>query len=86
MSQPGAVIREVLPRTPAAVGGLEAGDIIIAVEDVRVHGWQDLMWALSQFEPDTKVGIRIVRGDRTLTQPVRLGRLDPETQRLHRRP
>jgi serine protease Do len=86
LSQPGAVIREVLPETPAALGGLKTGDTIIAVEEIRIRGWQDLIWALSRFEPGAEVGIRIVRGERTLTQPVRLGKLDPETQRLHRRP
>jgi serine protease Do len=85
-NRPGAVIREVLPQTPAALGGLKTGDTIIAVEDIPIHGWQDLIWALSRFEPGREVGIRIVRGERTLTQTVRLGRLDPESQRLQHRP
>jgi len=77
LKQPGAVIREVLPGTPAAEAGLETGDIIIGIDDARIVGWQDLIWALSQLDPGTEIGVRIVRGDRTLTRPVRLGQLDP---------
>jgi serine protease Do len=82
----GAVVRDVLPDTPAMEAGLLPGDLIVRIDDSLIEGWEDLVWALNGSKPGQTVTVRVFRGDRKLSLPVRLGGLTPEVQRLERRP
>jgi len=82
----GAIVREVLPGAPAMAAGIQAGDLIVQIENYGVEEWEDLVWALDAYQPGETVAVRIVRGDRKLTLPVELGTLAPEIVDLDRRP
>jgi putative serine protease PepD len=77
----GAFIGAVVPESPAAEAGLEAGDVILKVGDTEIAVASDLTDALGEHEPGetVKVTVRSSGGDeRTVdlelgTRPVTLG-------------
>lgn len=56
-----AVVVEVNPGGPADEAGLEAGDIIIAVDDKALHQERDLRALVGSHEPGDEVEITLVR-------------------------
>lgn len=69
----GALISEVVADTPAAKAGLQAGDLITAVDETPVDANHPLASVLSAFKPGERVVLTIVRGTRTQSVPVTLG-------------
>jgi putative serine protease PepD len=57
----GAVITEVQADTPAASGGIVAGDIVIAVDDTVVDGGAGLVAAIRDRQPGDEVTIVVLR-------------------------
>lgn len=61
----GAKVRDVSPGGPAAQAGLQAGDVIVAVNDKSVAGRDDsseeLLRQLRDIAPDQKVKVRVLR-------------------------
>ncbi len=60
------VVAGVLPASPAARGGLEAGDVVVAVDGERVPDQGSLYAALWAQPPGTERALRVVRGDETV--------------------
>ncbi len=52
---PGAVVRQVLPDTPAGMAGLRAGDVITAVDGIPVNAAADLSNIIDQRRPGNTV-------------------------------
>ncbi len=46
--QPGVLISSVLRRSPAAVGGLQVGDIVLGIDDARVNKPEELSRLIAQ--------------------------------------
>jgi len=59
--------------SPAASAGLRSGDVVVSVDDKRVADMGHLMRLIGGAVGGTKVKLEVVRDDRTLTIPVRLG-------------
>lgn len=57
----GAVITDVQPDTPAAFGGIVAGDIVIAVDDTVVDGGAGLVAAIRDRQPGDEVTVVVLR-------------------------
>jgi serine protease Do len=76
--QRGALLAEVVPRSPASAAGLMPADVITAFEDAPVQSPTDLTRRVARIPPGTPVRLRIVRngGERTVT--VTLARLRDE--------
>lgn len=55
-----AVLSAVAPGSPAARGGLEPGDRIMAVDDVPIRIWHDFQEAI-RARPDTRVELTLIR-------------------------
>jgi S1-C subfamily serine protease len=69
----GVLIVEVSPRTAAAQAGLQAGDVILRLNDMQLGADQPLANALTNFKPGDTVTLTIVRDGRTQQVQVTLG-------------
>jgi predicted metalloprotease with PDZ domain len=76
----GAYIREVIADSPAAEAGLEAGDIITAVNSEPVDAERTLRDRLIAYEPGDTITLTVIRGEETLEIEVTLG--EPEFQMM----
>ncbi len=66
-AQPGVVILAVDPRSPAAEAGLEAGDVITAVDGSAVTAPEDVVTAIADRAIGDTVSLEIVRNGETRT-------------------
>ncbi|MFM2421847.1 MAG: putative periplasmic serine endoprotease DegP-like [Pseudomonadota bacterium] len=69
----GAIISEVTAGGPAALSGLRDGDTILSINGARVEDSRDLARKVAAFAPNTEVQVRVLRGGREQTLPVKLG-------------
>jgi membrane-associated protease RseP (regulator of RpoE activity) len=58
----GALLSQVIPDTPAAQAGLQAGDIITAVDNTEVNADHDLATLLGRHKPGDVVTLKVNRG------------------------
>ncbi len=68
----GILVGEVVDRSAAMEGGIEVGDVIIAINDNPVHNTGQLQAAMSKYRPGDKVSIKYVRKNKTYTTKVTL--------------
>ncbi len=69
-----ATIESVVEDSPADKAGLKAGDVIVKFDKERLHAPGDLSQALLDCEPNQKVKLSILRGEKTLEIEVTLGK------------
>jgi len=69
----GALVLDVLPRTPAAAASLRPQDVIVAFDGQPIRTWEDLLVAVSTKRPGEVVRLRIVRGTQVFERSVTLG-------------
>ena len=75
----GALVAEVVPRSPAAGAGLSAGDVVTAFQNVPIQSPNELTRRVGGTPPGTQVALKVARpggGERTVTAT--LGRLRDE--------
>lgn len=69
----GVLVSEVHDGSPAEDLGLEAGDIILAVDGVDVQGPEDFVQEIRAREPGDEVTLEVVRDGRAMQLAVELG-------------
>lgn len=69
----GAVIAEVIPGEPAARAGIEAEDVVTAVDSEEIESSGDLLSALREYEPGDTVALTVLRHSGEVEAEVRLG-------------
>jgi serine protease Do len=69
----GALLAEVMPGSPAARSGLRSGDIVLRVNDERVHQSDDLRAALHKLKPGSRVSLTVLRDGRSFVTTTHLG-------------
>ncbi|RME02427.1 MAG: serine protease [Planctomycetota bacterium] len=69
----GLKIISLVPGGPAAKGGLQKGDYLLAIGGKKVSTIQDLLVRLRQQKPGQMVDITFRRGKQILTIPIKLG-------------
>ena len=72
-SPEGALVASVDPQTPAAQSGVEHGDVIVAVDGIKVKETRDLINYVSNKGPGATVSLDILRGGKHLDRKVKLG-------------
>jgi serine protease Do len=77
-AQRGAVVAEVVPRSPAAAAGIREGDVIVSYQNVPIQSPGELTRRVGGTPPGSKVNLQIAGtgGERTVS--VTLGRLADE--------
>ena len=70
----GALVNEVTAGGPAADAGLKNGDTILSVNGNKVADSRDLARQVAGFAPNTKVDVRILRGQKEQSIAVKLGK------------
>jgi serine protease Do len=77
-SQRGALVLQVVPRSPAAAAGLAEGDVITGFQDAPVQSPNELTRRVAGTPPGTRVTLRLVRREGERTVGVTLDRLADE--------
>jgi serine protease Do len=68
----GALVTQVGPDTPAAKGGLMAGDVVVAVNGKKIVSADNLIVTVSRLRPGTKADLKVFRSGEPKTISVAL--------------
>ncbi|MBM3215486.1 PDZ domain-containing protein [Candidatus Poribacteria bacterium] len=74
----GIRVNRVLPDSPAAAGGLQAGDLITALDDAPVGRDSDFRWAIANSVPGRSVRLSVSRDDGSIVVDVVVGEMPPQ--------
>jgi serine protease Do len=80
----GAVINDIVRKSPADVAGLEEDDIIIAINSKTVSDQMDVTRAVRKAKPGDKMTLTVMRGDKKMDFNVTLA-AEPADNRSRRR-
>ena len=69
----GIVLRGVRPDSPAATAGLQTGDVILKIGDMRVDGYQSLVDVVTASKAGDKLVLTTKRGEEERIVEVELG-------------
>ena len=73
-SSKGVIVTRIVRDSPAAVAGLEPGDVIVELGGYRVNNQQTLLGVLQEFRVGDDVDLRVVRGDEEIELTMNLER------------
>ncbi len=71
-AQNGVRVSEVLPNSSASEGGLEAGDVVSAIDDKTVVSTKDLIAAISTYAPGDLIKVKLNRRGQAMVKDVKL--------------
>jgi serine protease Do len=75
LSEPkGALVTEVTAAGPAEEAGLKNGDAILSINGTKVADSRDLARQIAGFSPNSKVDVRVLRGQKEHSVSVKLGK------------
>lgn len=74
----GAIVQRLEDDSPAAKGGVEAGDVVLKVDGKPVDGSPDLSRYIRQVKPGNKVNLEVWREGKTRNVAVTVGELKEE--------
>jgi putative serine protease PepD len=72
VTEPGALVQGVAGGSPAATGGLRAGDLITGLDGAAIRGPSALVAAIAAHNPGNRLTLRVRRGSSTVTVAVTL--------------
>jgi serine protease Do len=79
-STQGALVAQVQPNTPAVAAGIQSGDVITAVNGVKVEGPHELSRKIAALGPNAEVDLTILRNGADKDIKLKLGKLPDEQQ------
>ena len=69
-AEKGVVITSVMPASPADKAGIQAGDVILKVGDIKAQSPQQMMQIISDIRPGTQVEAQVLRLGKTFNTTV----------------
>jgi serine protease Do len=72
----GALVADVTATSPAETAGIQAGDVIVAIDGRNMKDSRELSKVVGQLAPDTTVKVGILRKGKPVEVEVTLGRLE----------
>lgn len=75
----GVYVDAVNEGSAAAEAGIKSGDVIIAINDVKVNSTSELQEQIARYRPNDVVNVTILRNDKQKVMSVRLKNIDGET-------
>ena len=79
----GALIAEVVEDSPAAKGGLKAGDVLVKIGDEDIEDEGDVREAIHDYEPGDKVDFTVMREGQQITLNITLGEQEDDLGQIH---
>ncbi|MGE0386902.1 MAG: DegQ family serine endoprotease [Gammaproteobacteria bacterium] len=73
----GALVSKVLPDSPAAAAGMQAGDIVVAFNDQPIDVSSDLPPLVGNTKVGDDIPVRVIRNGKAQVLKVRIGELPP---------
>jgi serine protease Do len=67
-------VSAVVSGSPADLAGVKDGDIIFEVNAIKIDGKKTLLSILQNYQPGSKIGLKIRRGEKTIVKVVELGK------------
>jgi serine protease Do len=77
----GALIGDVTPDSPAARGGLQKGDVVVAINGQAVTSANELRFKIGTMNPNSKVTMRVIRNGQPHDLAVLLGEFPSKEER-----
>ena len=68
----GAIILKLIDRSPAKIGGLLVGDIILKIDDKEVNSFHDIIKYISNYTGKGNVLIKVFRNDNIYDYSIKL--------------
>jgi serine protease Do len=75
-SEKGALVSKVIPSGPAAMAGLETGDVIVTFDGAEIGGWNELPRVVAATPVDKKVEIIVLRDGARVKIKAQVGALE----------
>jgi serine protease Do len=72
----GALVSHVVPGSPGARAGIQAGDVIVRWNESRTNSWAALPWQIALTPPGTRVKVRLLRAGAPHEVAVQMGSAD----------
>ncbi|MFN8220145.1 MAG: trypsin-like peptidase domain-containing protein [Fimbriimonadales bacterium] len=69
----GAIVDQIPQDSPAAMGGLKKGDVILRVGDAPIKNQIDVRNSMLRYAPNTKVTVEVLRGTERKSFDVKIG-------------
>jgi serine protease Do len=76
----GALVADVTDKSPALSAGIKTGDTIVKVGSDEISDPRDLAKKVARYAPGKSVDVTLIRGGKTETIPVTLGKMPGEDQ------
>ncbi|MDP4027712.1 MAG: trypsin-like peptidase domain-containing protein [Gallionella sp.] len=70
----GVLITDVIRNSPADHAGIEAGDILIAIDDMATDDWNAMLETVTGLPPGKIVTARLMRNGAEISLPVKIGK------------
>ncbi|MCL2597088.1 MAG: Do family serine endopeptidase [Paludibacter sp.] len=75
----GAYVSEIAKGSAAEKAGIEAGDVITAIDNTKITSATELQEQVGRHRPGDKINVTILRGDKTLTKTAELKNIQGNT-------
>jgi serine protease Do len=76
----GALVADVTDKSPALAAGIKTGDTIVKVGSDEISDPRDLAKKVARYAPGKSVDVTLIRGGKTVTIPVTLGKMPGDDQ------